>query len=236
MNFQIETNMNDRVPHRKSNDFLKRKWEDGLGYITDVYLAFLQLAFNRRDVGDYKYTEGDDSEIVITDQYPIDYNDVDKLPHIVIMRGQVAFSGSFFGSLVDQNNLTGEKKKSDLLSAMIIISCVSKHGREAQKLGFEIAKLIKMNTATLTKQGIHKIGEDIGIGAETSPGQLVVGTPDDGPIMVQVTSPLYFFESWKTEPFEPELAKALSLRLGIPEDSSSRGLNQPRIRGKVIKV
>ena len=216
--------------------------EDPLSQYTRIFTKFLQLVFMSFEKGSYKWTNDyETSDIVIQGEGTMQLEVVEKRPAIIVSRGPVAFTNvaidQFAGPLLDAKTgritlnydpATGSRRHTDLLSSSMSFNCLSSEGLEAQRLAWICAYAVRALKRSLMQVGMHRVGEDIQVGSESSPGAIV--QPDTQEIvMVSVSVPFLFQQTWTTEPEDKTLLNQVSLALrsevGLPESP------QPVIRG-----
>jgi hypothetical protein len=118
-------------------------------------------------------------------------------------------------------------------------NCLAREGLEAQRLAWICSYATRVLKRSLMKAGLHRVGENVEMGAETDAGNLL---PDSGKdiVLVQVTVPFYFQNTWRVAPVDNLLLKDLNLRLTsqeiIPAEVGPTTLNPPSIGGRVLKI
>lgn len=228
--------------------------EDPLFHYTKVFARFLQLAFATFDKGDYRWTEDEQtSEILITDQATIAKEVVERRPAIRLIRGPASFGNlslnQFAGpgplpkapaQTMDHPNIdweTGTTRYTDLVSATMTYNCLSKEGLEAQRIAWIAMMATRRLKKSLMLAGMHRVGEEIMVGAESAPGSIVTPESDNEITMVSVSVPFYFQDFWSIGPKDKKLLKhidlALTSSLNYPAPQAVK-IREPGIYGKVI--
>jgi len=216
--------------------------EDPLSQYTRVFTKFLQLVFASFAKGNYQWSsDSETSDIIIQGEGTMALEVVEKRPSIIVSRGPVAFTNvaidQFAGPLLDAKTgritlnydpATGSRRHTDLLASTMTYNCLSSEGLEAQRLAWICAYATRALKRSLMQVGIHRVGEDIQVGAESAPGAIV--QPDTTEIiMVSVSVPFFFQQTWTVEPEDKTLLNQVSIALrsevGLPESP------QPVIRG-----
>lgn len=211
--------------------------EDPLFYYTRVFCRFLQTVFSQFDRGYYRWVPDElNTEITITDQATIGRESVETRPCIILSRGPASTSNIAIDQL-QTNLLTGDRRvHTDLISSTMTYNVMSKEGLEAQRLAWQCARFTRAYKRTLTKMGMHRVGEDIQIGAESPPGALIAPESDNEVTLVPVSVPFYFQDFWAVEPVD----KNLLTRVGVTITSSTGGttpvLRQPSVDGRPLDV
>lgn len=219
--------------------------EDPLYNITRIYLLFLQGLFKQFPEGSYRWSDDEKlSEITITDQVPVPKDRIEQRPAIVTMRGPAQFANLTLDQMRTVDVRTGMKERTDLLSATMTMSVLSRSGVEAGRIAWIIARHIRTFKTLIQRAGLHKIGDTLTIGPETPPGSMVQGEVDPEMVMVTVQSP--FFVQWteQSTPLDAVMLKNIELHLigGLPQPAALttdasvelRTLNRPTIRGRAI--
>lgn len=227
--------------------------EDPLTHYTRVFVRFLQVLFETFEKGAYHFDlDEKSSDITISDQATIKKEEVEKRPAILVARGALSltnismdqFSGpilqkdaqgkTFFKPNLDAKS--GARRHTDLSSCVMTYNCISKEGLEAQRIAWICGYFTRALKRTLMKTGIHRVGEEIQFGAESSPGAIV--QPDSNEIvMVSVSVPFYFQDSWSVEPVDKLLLKHVEVALRSGSDTPPLvQINQPSIYGQALDV
>jgi hypothetical protein len=216
--------------------------EDPLTQYTRVFTKFLQLVFASFTKGNYKWSaDYETTDIIIQGEGTMALDVVEKRPAIVVSRGPVAFTNialdQFAGPLLDVKTgritlnydpATSARRHTDLLSSVMTFNCLAAEGLEAQRLAWIAAYAVRTLKRSLMQVGMHRVGEDIQVGGESAPGAIV--QPDTTEIiLVSVSVPFFFQQTWTVQPEDKTLLNQVSIALrsevGLPETV------QPVIRG-----
>jgi hypothetical protein len=186
--------------------------EDPLLYYTRVFARFLQVYFATFPKGSYQWSEDDkNTDIVIKGEGSIASEVVERRPAIVVSRGPVGFGNISMDQFKGFDFQTGRRDHTDLLSASVTYQCLSKSGLEAQRIAWAAAYITRVEKRTLAGvPGIHRVGEELQIGAESPPGSVIPSNPREI-IMVPVSVPFYFQQNWSTEPRDKVLLKQIGV-------------------------
>lgn len=212
--------------------------EDPLFYFTQVFVRFLQSIFGSFEKGSYKWLDGEDTDIVIADQGQYARVVAEKRPAIICMRGPASWSNVSMDQLKGFDINTGVRSHTDLISCTMVYQCLAPEGLEAQRVAWIACYLTRALKRHLLRAGLHRVGENIEVGAETDAEH---GTPDSKPssILVPVTVPFFFQDSWEVAPVDNLLLKALDLKLtseaNYPAPEGKPALRDPGMRGRVLK-
>jgi hypothetical protein len=206
--------------------------EDPLAYYTNVFARFLQLIFATFPKGSYHWSDDDNqTDLLITDQSPITQEAVEKIPHIVVMRGAANPSGLALNLFQGADAESGRRDFTDLVSSVMTLTAISREGREAQRLASICRTYIRAFRRDLYRGGnIHFIG-NIAVGPESSPGSMVTG--DKTGTAVQVIVPFFYQDFWSVEPVDKLLLKGIDLRV---TSQAVAGIKQPSMNGSPLQV
>jgi hypothetical protein len=200
--------------------------EDPLFQYVRIFTKFLQLAFSSFEKGQFRWC--DDlalTDLIIQGEGTVLREVVEKRPAIIVARGPVAFTNialdQFAGPLLDpktgrltanQDLETGARRHTDLLASSVSFNCLSSVGVEAGRIAWVCAYATRTLKRALMRAGMHRVGEDIQVGAESAPGAIV--QPDQGEIiMVTVSVPFFFQQTWTTTPLDKTLLNQVTLAL-----------------------
>ena len=225
--------------------------EDPLTQYTRIFVRFLQVLFGTFERGAYHWDLSEEtSDITISDQATIRKEIAEKRPAILVSRGPLALTNvamdQFAGPILQRDaqgkeyfkaNLdpvTGARRHTDLSSCTMTYNCLSKEGLESQRIAWIAGYFTRTLKRTLMKAGLHRVGEEVQFGSESAPGSIV--QPDSNEIiLVSVSVPFYFQNSWSVEPIDKLLLKRVELALQYGEEApSSVQINPPSIYGKVL--
>jgi hypothetical protein len=158
-----------------------------------VTLNFLQGLFSYAPEGTYRWNANDKlSEIVITQENPIESEVINKRPAIVAVLGQSAWAGIGLDQLADYNFRTGERKHTDIISGRITLNCIARKLTPARKLGWLVARHCWIMRRILLKQGFHDFGQRTIIMGASPPGSLVQGAVEPESVNVPVVVAYHF--------------------------------------------
>lgn len=236
-----------RIPHGRAPD--QGAGEDPLAHYNRLLIKFLQLVFGSFEKGQYHWDADQElTEISITDQSPLAREVVERRPAIVVSRGPASFGNlamdQFAGPRLNKkegfvpnlDGTTGARRHTDLIAASSSYNCLSSEGLEAARIAWICAMATRRLKRSLMKAGFHRIGEETQIGPESSPGAIVQGDSKEI-IMVSVSIPFYFQDSWTIEPVDKVLLNKLdmALRSNINFSTTEVALNAPAINGRTLE-
>lgn len=227
--------------------------EDPLTQFSRLFVKFLQVVFASFEKGAYRWDKDEkNSDITISDQATINKEVVEKRPAIIVSRGPAAFANvaldQFAGPLMvkqpdgtfnftpNDDPTNGAKRHTDLISASMTYNCLSSEGIEAQRIAWISMYATRVLKKFLLSAGLHRVGEEIQVGAESPPGAIISGDANEI-ILVAVQVPFYFQDTWTKTPLNKTLltkvAMALSSEVGWPAPGA-KVIKEPGINGKVL--
>lgn len=180
----------------------------------DILLRFFQQFFHGMPAGQNCYhfepgnlaldvragaTDEKETEIIISDQGPVNTNSVEKRPAVILSRGPFAWGNTSLDQLLSRQTTDDKRTHTDLITGSFVVNCVARNGLEAETLALMVAKAIRIYRRELQKAGFFYIGHMAQVGTESPAGSLVAGDSAEDFINVPVTLPAYYEESWTVE-------------------------------------
>jgi hypothetical protein len=213
--------------------------EDPLFYFTKLFVRFLQVVFHSFAKGSYRWDADDaTTDIVISDQGSLGNEVVDKRPAIVVIRGPASWSNISMNQFKSFDFNTGTTTHTDLIAASVAYQCMAIEGLEAQRLAWISSYATRTLKRNLLRAGLHRVGENIEMGAETDASGLL-GDPGSEISLVPVVVPFFFQDTYSIGPVDNLLLKDLDLRLTSeatsPTTAGNVVLRAPAIGGRVLK-
>lgn len=197
-------------------DSLSSWGENPLIHMSRLCLAFLQGLFEQAPRGQNMFHYDEDpqtTEVVITDNPPINSETVGSRPYIILVRAPVGFAGVAMDQLQSADLKTGTRVHTDLLPGNFTFNCVARHKNVAETLAWVVARHSWILRRILLTQGFHDFGQRIQILSPTPPGALIDGSGDVEAVNVAVVVPFYFQWQDTISPQEQRLAEAVEVRL-----------------------
>lgn len=196
---------------------------ESLNLVVRQHIKLLQLAFSQFPEGTFKWVasgkdspEDKQSELFISNEKSHIQTEVNRRPCILVRRqGFMSTDGvrnhKSFGRLGPYGN-----GYADLWSGTILLHCIAVKGLTANRLGWAVARLLKMFAPTLMKQSmIHQVGLGISISGEQDPNTEIPGIGVIDSVMVTVTSPIYLRDEWYIKEKDPKFIERLELVMGL---------------------
>ena len=137
----------------------------------------------------------------------------------MVSRGPFGYGDTSLDALQHLDFTDGKETRTDLLSGSFTLHCISRIGEEAEKLALLVAKGIRIYRVPLQQAGFFNIGLRIRIGEESPANTLLGGDSDEDFIVVSVSFPVYYEESWTYEyPNAETLATIQTIAYGVFRD------------------
>lgn len=222
--------------------------EDPLTHWARVFCRFLQVVHATWDKTGYHWSPDElNTDITIQDQGTIQREVVERRPAIIVALGASSWTNvsldSTAGPYVDKDGkmvlamdpVTASTRRTDLISGMMTYNCISRSGVEARRIAWFCSYATKTLKRALMRAGVHRVGEEVQISAESSPGAIV--QPDANEIMmVSVSVPFWFQDTWTTTPEDKVLLTQVGtvLTSELRTVSGNTVLNEPSINGRAI--
>lgn len=190
-------------------------WKYGpLLQIRTIYIAFTQGLFSAAPLGSYHWSPSlQDTEIVITDESPIQLDTVGKRPAIGFTRGPIQSNSIGQDDLLGYDYATGKKTKSVLVPGTMSINCCSRVDIESEQLAWVVAEQLWMHRELLMKAGFFEIGRQFVIGAPSPAGSVVAGDSADEWSVTTVSSPFQFYRTSSFTPLGAEIVGEIGVQL-----------------------
>jgi len=170
--------------------------ENPLEHLVRLCLIFLQELWKEAPPGNFKWDPDETmTELLITDDAPIEPEVIEKRPAIVSVLSQCGWAGIGLDQLQSLSIRTGERVHTDMISGNITMNCLSRVKTEAQLIAWVTANHFWVLKYILMKLGFHKIGEQTQILAASPPGALISGDTEAEIVNVAVVIPYHFQHS-----------------------------------------
>ena len=130
---------------------------------------------------------------------------VEKRPAIIVSRNPFQYTNLALDNLVSHDYKTDKRTHTDMVQGSFTINCISRFGLEAETLAIIVAKALKIYRRQLQRYGFFQIGQSVQIGAESSANQFISGDSDEDFMLVGVTFPVYYQETWTIKPTEVQM-------------------------------
>jgi hypothetical protein len=243
---------------------LEEGWlNDPLNYMVKAFVAFLQTIFEQAPIGQFHWRpELAETELVITEENPVNLDAVEQKPLISVVLGPVRFNGSSMDDLLSVSSVDAREVHTDLIPGTVSLNCMSRVAQECRFLGWISARTIwNLRKIFIRETHIHEVGRNISIGPVTPAGALVQGDTEGEWHSVSVACPFFLQwmdsvtplrHDWSGRPVHRLQAMEMSLKTRIGEAQSNlthtqetgprlwgeqaAPLRAPRIKGRTIQT
>lgn len=190
--------------------------ENPLLHATRLCLSFLQGLFAQAPDGHFRWVDDTErTEIIITDESPLQSETINKRPAIVTVRSPMAFAGIALEQLQSMSIRTGERIHTDMIAGHMTFNCLSSRKVEAEQLGWLVGRHLWILHRIFLQAGFHKFGERIQILA-ASPAEAIVHGDSKGEILnVPVVVPIFFQWTEKITPLNLLVLQGVEARMTI---------------------
>lgn len=170
--------------------------ENPLEHLVRLCIIFAQELWKEAPTGNFKWDPDETvSEILITDDAPLEPEVIEKRPAIVSVRSQCGWAGIGLDQLQNLSIKTGERVHTDMISGNLTLNCLSRVKTEAELIAWVTANHFWVLKYVLMKCGFHKIGEQIQVLSASPPGAIISGDTEGEIINVPVVIPFHFQHS-----------------------------------------
>jgi len=183
-------------------------------YLRTVLVQFIQGLFWYMPVDHYHWEPNiNESRIVITDESPIKVKEYGGRPCISVTRAPVTFASIGLDDMVQYDQQTNTKKKSVLLPGNMSINCCSREPLESEWLAFFVAEQLWLLRDHLQRKSIYQIGQNIGGGAPSPAGSIVVADQGDEWTCTTAALPFQIVRTGAVTPLGQKIAHAVQTTL-----------------------
>jgi hypothetical protein len=184
-----------------------------LEQIRTLYVGFCQGLFAAAPPGGYHWSPSlQETEIVITDENPIQVDTIGKRPAISFTRGPVQSYSLGQDDMLTYDFETGQKKKSILVPGTMSINCSSRIDLESERLAWIVAEQLWMNREILMRAGFFEIGRQFVVGSPSPAGSIVAGDSADEWYVTTVSSPFQIYRTSQVTPLGQKILEGVSLQ------------------------
>lgn len=181
-----------------------------------LYNAFVKGLFRAAPKGMYHWEEGDDSEILITDEHPVKASVIGKRPSISFTRSAIQFYSLGLDDMLQFNFNTSKKTKAILVPGVMSINCSSRSDLESERLAWIIAEHLWLLREKLIGYDLfYEIGRQPQISAPTPAEGIVSADHGDEWFCTTVSSPFQFPRMSATTPLNREVVGAIELQIRL---------------------
>lgn len=162
--------------------------------IKQIGIEFLQLIYSENSPVNTRFNwehEEQESDILITDKYTFNLDDVVARPAIVANRGPQRWVGtSGFQQTQEFDFRTAKRTSTDLISGNVVFNCFSKEGIEAEEIAGNVFDLFRVFRDPLRKVGLFRVesttmGEEALVRSDSRPDLSVVPVQVEASVQVR---------------------------------------------------
>jgi len=184
-----------------------------LEQVRTLYVGFCQGLFAAAPLGTYHWSPAlEDTEIIITDESPINVEVVGQRPAISFTRGPVQSFSLGQDDMLTYDFATGKKKKSILVPGTMSINCCSRVDLESERLAWIVAEQLWMHREILMRAGFFEIGRQFVVGAPSPAGSIVSNDSADEWYATTVSSPFQFYRTSQFTPLGKKILEGIDLQ------------------------
>lgn len=188
--------------------------DEPLTQLRVLYNAFVKGLFSASPKGNYHWEEGDDTEILVTDDHPVKIDKIGARPAISFTRSAVQFYSLGMDDMLDYKFDTGRKTKAVLVPGVMSINCSSRIDIESEKLAWIIAEhLWLLRNLLIGTDLFYEIGRQAQISAPSPAEGVVSGDGADEWYCTTVTSPFQFPRMSQSTPLNRIVANQIELQI-----------------------
>ena len=178
-----------------------------------LYASFIQGLFQSAPDG-YRWSpDMQATQIVVTDESPINIDSVGMRPAISLTRGPVQSYNFGMDDLLTYDFETGTKRKSMLVPGTMSINCCSRVDSESEMLAWVVAEQLWLHREMLMKAGFFEIGRQFVIGSPSPAGSIVAGDSSDEWFSTTVSSPFQFYRTSQFSPLNRDIVQHIQYKL-----------------------
>lgn len=180
-----------------------------------LYHMFVSGLFAAMPKGSYHYeAEGDDTEIVITDEHPIRTENIGSRPAVSFTRGSVQFYSLGQDDMLKFNFDSGRKTKAVLVPGIMSINCCSRVDLESESIAWKVAEHLWLLREKLMGYDLFfEIGRQPTISAPSPAEGIVQGDHANEWFCTTVSSPFQFPRMSQFTPLNRQVVREIDLRI-----------------------
>ena len=179
-----------------------------------MYLGFVTGLFASSPKGQYHWEEGDDTEIVVTDEHPIRTDIVGARPAVSFTRSPVQFYSLGNDDMLKFDFQTGRKTKVAIIPGTMSINCCSRNDLESESIAWKIAEHLWLLRETLMGYDkFFEVGRQPQISAPSPAEGIVQGDGGDEWYCTTVSSPFQFPRMSQFTPLNRQVVHSIELQI-----------------------
>jgi hypothetical protein len=181
-----------------------------LRFVREAYVRFIQGLFHAAPRGCFHWElDGEDTDIVISDENPIKTDTLGKRPCISCTRAPVSFYTVGLDDMLSYDMKTGARQKTILIPGTMSINCCSRVALEAEQLAWVVAEHLWMLRDTMRHWGFYDVGRNLAIGSPSPPGAIIQNDGGDEWYVVTITSPFQMSRTSQITPLGAAIASSI---------------------------
>lgn len=199
-----------------------------LQHVRVLFVSFIQGLFAQAPPGAYRWSpDFEVTELVITDESPINIEKIGSRPAITFTRGPVQFYSLGLDDMLGFDFDIERKTKGVLVPGTMSVNCCSRSDLESEQIAWVVAEHIWLLRELLLKQGFFEIGRQPQISAPSPAGSLVANDEGDEWYATTVAIPYQFARKSAFTPLGKKIAANIELSLNTIHDKVlSKGVPQ----------
>jgi hypothetical protein len=179
-----------------------------------LFTSFVQGLFRAAPPGAFHWDSNlEHSEIVITDENPINIEKMQSRPAITFTRGPVQFYSLGIDDMEFFDFRSEKKTKNILVPGTMTVNCISRSDLEAEQIAWIVGEHLWLLRELLMKEGFFELGRQISIGAPSAAGSLIVSDQGDEVYAVAVSVPFQFPRQSAFTPLGKRVAESIELNV-----------------------
>lgn len=185
-----------------------------LRHLRVIFVKFVQGLFGAAPVGSYRWVpDFDNTEIIISDESPIQTTRMQARPGVTFTRSSVQFYSAWNDDMMEFDFRTEQKTKSVLVPGTMSVNCISRVDLESEQIAWIIAEHFWLLRELLMKAGFFDAARQITISAPSPAGSIVAGDQADEYFSTVVGIPFQFYRTSAFTPLGRQIVRNIELSL-----------------------
>jgi hypothetical protein len=190
-----------------------------LQHVRVLFTRFIQGLFYAAPAGCHHWEpDMNATELIITDENPINVEALGRRPAITFTRGPVQFFSLGLDDMMAYDMATGSKTKSVLVPGTMSVNCCSRSDLESENIAWIIAEHLWLLREKLMQEGFFEIGRQPQVGAPSQAGAIVTGDGSREWFCTTVFCPFQFHRTSQVTPLNSSIVGSVqaSIRASAP--------------------
>jgi hypothetical protein len=185
-----------------------------LQHVRVLFVSFAQGLFRQAPEGSYRWLPDlEHTEIVITDENPINIEKMEDRPAITFTRSPVQFYSLGIDDMEFFDYRTDKKTKNVLVPGTMNINCLSRVDIESENIAWVISEHVWLLRELFLKQGFFDLGRGNQIGSPSQAGSLIAEDQGDQAYVTTVSVPFQFYRQSSFTPLGHQIARSIELEI-----------------------